>query len=99
ASGKAVIEETEKQIAALSQAALVTLRQQAETVHRRTSEFVARDLRRRLDQLADALQQADMANTAVKEPAEYPVEPWRGNRAGHCELPRERQRQPRKFPP
>ena len=70
ASGKAVIEETEKQIATLSQAALVTLRQQAETVHRRTSEFVARDLRKRLDQLADALQQLDAANTELKEPNE-----------------------------
>jgi hypothetical protein len=70
ASGKAVIEETEKQIATLSQAALVTLRQQAETVHRRASEFVARDLRKRLDQVADALQQLDAANTELKEPAE-----------------------------
>jgi hypothetical protein len=70
ASGKAVMEETEKQIAALSQAALATLRQQAETVHRRTSEFVARDLRKRLDQLADALQHLDAANTELKEPAE-----------------------------
>jgi hypothetical protein len=70
ASGKAVIEETEKRIATLSQAALATLRQQAETVHRRTSEFVARDLRKRLDQLADALQQLDASNTDLKEPAE-----------------------------
>jgi hypothetical protein len=68
ASGKAVVEETEKRIAALSQAALATLRQQAETVHRRTSEFVARDLRKRLDQLADALQQLDASNTELKEP-------------------------------
>jgi len=70
ASGKAVIEETEKQIAALSQTALATLRQQAETVHRRTSDFVARDLRKRLDQVADALQQLDAANTELKGPAE-----------------------------
>jgi len=69
ASGKAVMEQTEKQIAALNQAALATLRQQAETVHRRTSEFVARDLRKRLDQLADALQ-LDPANTELKEPNE-----------------------------
>jgi selenocysteine-specific translation elongation factor len=67
ASGRAVIEETEKQIAALSQAALVTLRQQAETVHRRTSEFVARDLRKRLDQVADALQQLDAATAEQKD--------------------------------
>jgi hypothetical protein len=67
ASGKAVIDETEKQIAALSQAALATLRQQAETVHRRTSEFVARDLRKRLDQVANALQQLDAVNTELKE--------------------------------
>jgi hypothetical protein len=68
ASGKAVVEETEKRIAALSQAALATLRQQAETVHRRTSDFVARDLRKRLDQVADALQQLDASNTELKEP-------------------------------
>ena len=43
------MEQTEKQIAAVSQTALATLRQQAETVHRRTSEFVARDLRKRLE--------------------------------------------------
>jgi hypothetical protein len=70
ASGKAVMEETKKQIAALNDAALTTLRQQAEAVHRRTSEFVARDLRKRLDQLADALQQLDPPNTPLKEPAE-----------------------------
>jgi hypothetical protein len=68
ASGNAVMQETEKRIAALSQAALATLRQQAETVHRRTSDFVARDLRKRLDQLADALQQLDASNTELKEP-------------------------------
>ena len=70
ASAKAVIEESEKQLAALSQAALVSVRQQAESVHRRTSEFVARDLRKRLDQLADALQQLDTANAEQKESAE-----------------------------
>ena len=70
ASGRALIEETEKELAALSQAALAKLRQQAETVHRRASEFVARDLRKRLDQVADALQQLDAANTELKESAE-----------------------------
>ncbi len=70
ASGKAVMEQTEKQIAAVSQTALATLRQQAETVHRRTSEFVARDLRKRLDQVADALQHLDAASIELKEPAE-----------------------------
>jgi hypothetical protein len=70
ASAKAVIEKTEKQVAALTQAALATLRQQAETVHRRASEFVARDLRKRLDQVAEALQQLDAANSESKESPE-----------------------------
>jgi uncharacterized protein YukE len=70
ASGKAVMEETATQIAALNQAALATLRQQADTVHRKTSEFVARDLRKRLDQLVDALQELDPPNTELKEPNE-----------------------------
>jgi len=70
AAGKAIREETEKQMAELRQTALATLRQQAEAVHRRTSQFVARDLRKRLDQVADALQQLDAANTELKEPTE-----------------------------
>jgi uncharacterized protein YukE len=88
ASGKAVMEETEKQMAALNRAALTTLRQQAETVHRRTSEFVARDLRKRLDQLADALQQLDPANTELREPAEQAGESGTERSAGQDDRPR-----------
>jgi hypothetical protein len=68
-AGKAVIAESERQIAALSQAALASLGQQAETVQRRSSEFVARDLRKRLDQVANALQhlEGNASNTELTE--------------------------------
>lgn len=67
AAAKTVIDETERQIAALSQTALNTLQQQAATAHRRTSELVARDLRKRLDQVANALQQFDSSAAATAE--------------------------------
>jgi ppGpp synthetase/RelA/SpoT-type nucleotidyltranferase len=68
--------------------ALPTLRQQTETVHRRTSEFVARDLRKRLDQLAEALQQLDPANTELREPAEQAGESGTERSAGQDDHPR-----------
>jgi hypothetical protein len=68
AAGKAVMTETEKQIAALSQAALANLGQQAEAVHRKTSEFVVRDLRKRLDQVGNALQQLEAGALSAEPP-------------------------------
>lgn len=72
-SGKAVVDETEKQISAQRQAALEVLRKQAfETLHRETSEFLLHDLRKRLDRVANAIEQVNMGppHSGPEAPAE-----------------------------
>ncbi len=64
ASGKALVDETEKQILTCSQSALEGLRKHAlEIVNRETSEFLLHDLRKRLDRVASAIEQVDMGPT------------------------------------
>jgi hypothetical protein len=55
-TGKALVAHHEKQISALSEAAMTTVGQQAEAVQRKTSEILMHDLRKRLDPLTIALQ-------------------------------------------
>jgi hypothetical protein len=70
ATVKIVIADIERQIVDLMQSALTTVEQQAEAVQRRTSDFVIRDLRKRLDQFTSALQHLEShdANAESSKP-------------------------------
>lgn len=72
ASRKALVDETDKQISALTQSALAGLTKDLESAHRRLSAFVLDHLHQRLDQVAGALTQIDVqaAIADVKQPGQ-----------------------------